>query len=92
MIAVVVAVFMRPDRLAPLRTGSLTSITAPGLIDTFRGKSSGERPTNSDNNNIPIKRIGDVEEIAALVNLIVGPNGGFTTGQTIHVNGGSFLT
>lgn len=65
---------------------------APGLIDTVRGKSSGERPTNSNNKNIPIQRIGDVEEIAALVNLIVGPNGGFTTGQTIHVNGGSFLT
>ena len=66
---------------------------APGLIDTVRGKSSGERPTSSNNNNIPpIQRIGDVEEIAALVNLIVGPNGGFTTGQTIHVNGGSFLT
>ena len=25
---------MRPDRLAPLRTGSFTSITAPGLIVT----------------------------------------------------------
>ena len=65
---------------------------APGLIDTVRGKSSGERPTTSNNKNIPIQRMGDVEEIAALVNLIVGPNGGFTTGQTIHVNGGSFLT
>ena len=65
---------------------------APGLIDTVRGKSSGERPTSSNNKNIPIQRMGDVEEIAALVNLIVSPNGGFTTGQTIHVNGGSFLT
>ena len=34
VIEVVVAVFIRPDRLAPLRTGSFTSITAPGLIVT----------------------------------------------------------
>ena len=41
---------------------------------------------------IPLKRFGKVEEIAAMVRLLVGPEGTFITGQTIHVNGGEFLT
>ncbi len=36
---------------------------------------------------IPIGRAGKPEEIAAMVKLLCGPNGGFTSGQTIHVNG-----
>ena len=33
-----------------------------------------------------------VEEIAAVVRMLAGPEGGYITGQTIHVNGGVFLT
>jgi 3-oxoacyl-[acyl-carrier protein] reductase len=36
--------------------------------------------------------MGKIEEVASLINVLVGPSGGFTTGQTIHVNGGLFLT
>ena len=40
----------------------------------------------------PLKRFCTVDEIAAMVRLLVGPEGTFITGQTIHVNGGEFLT
>ena len=63
---------------------------APGAIDTTRGASAGPRPV--ENRPIPLKRFGTVEEIAAMVRLLVGPQGTFITGQTIHVNGGEFLT
>lgn len=63
---------------------------APGAIDTTRGASAGPRPV--ENRPIPLKRFGTVEEIAAMVRLLVGPQGSFITGQTIHVNGGEFLT
>ena len=76
--------------LAPY--GITCNCIAPGMINTVRGKASGERPTNSGGNTIPMQRMGSVEEVASLVNLIVGPNGGFTTGQTLHINGGAFLT
>jgi 3-oxoacyl-[acyl-carrier protein] reductase len=33
-----------------------------------------------------------VEDIAATVRHLVGPEGAYITGQTIHVNGGVFLT
>jgi 3-oxoacyl-[acyl-carrier protein] reductase len=63
---------------------------APGAIDTARGAAAGPRPV--ENRPIPLKRFGTVDEIAAMVRLMVGPQGSFITGQTIHVNGGEFLT
>ncbi len=65
---------------------------SPGAIDTARGASAGPVPANRVNRPIPLKRFGTVEEIAAMVRLLVGPEGTFITGQTIHVNGGEFLT
>jgi 3-oxoacyl-[acyl-carrier protein] reductase len=65
---------------------------SPGAIDTVRGASAGPAPVNRVNRPIPLKRFGTVEEIAAMVRLLVGPQGTFITGQTIHVNGGEFLT
>jgi 3-oxoacyl-[acyl-carrier protein] reductase len=63
---------------------------SPGAIDTARAASAGPRPVES--RPIPLKRFGKVDEIAAMVRLLVGPEGTFITGQTIHVNGGEFLT
>jgi len=63
---------------------------SPGAIDTARAASAGPRPVGD--RPIPLKRFGKVEEIAAMVRLLVGPQGTFITGQTIHVNGGEFLT
>ena len=65
---------------------------SPGAIDTARGAAGGPAPANRVNRPIPLKRFGTVEEIAAMVRLLVGPEGTFITGQTIHVNGGEFLT
>jgi 3-oxoacyl-[acyl-carrier protein] reductase len=65
---------------------------SPGAIDTARGAAAGPAPPNRVNRPIPLKRFGTVEEIAAMVRLLVGPEGTFITGQTIHVNGGEFLT
>ena len=63
---------------------------APGAIDTARAATAGPRPIQG--HPIPLGRLGHVEEIAAMVRLLVGPQGTFITGQTIHVNGGEFLT
>jgi 3-oxoacyl-[acyl-carrier protein] reductase len=63
---------------------------APGAIDTARAATAGPRPIQG--RPIPLGRLGHVEEIAAMVRLLVGPEGTFITGQTMHVNGGEFLT
>lgn len=64
---------------------------APGAIDTVRGASAGALPSSSAMAGIPLNRKGRVEEIAETVRFLVGPSGGYITGQTVHVNGGMFL-
>jgi 3-oxoacyl-[acyl-carrier protein] reductase len=36
-------------------------------------------------------RLGQPEDIAAMVRLLAGPRGRYLTGQTIHINGGVYL-
>ena len=65
---------------------------APGLVDTVRGASAGAVPSTLVTDSIPLGRKARVQEIAATVAFLAGPEGRFITGQTIHVNGGAFLT
>lgn len=65
---------------------------APGAIDTVRGAASGVRPSAGNLGNIPLARMGTVTEIAETVRFLVGPGGAYITGQTVHVNGGMFLS
>jgi len=64
---------------------------APGSIDTVRGASAGGAHGRGMSREIPAGRQGKPEEIAAMVRFLVGPEGRYVTGQTIHVNGGLFL-
>jgi 3-oxoacyl-[acyl-carrier protein] reductase len=65
---------------------------APGLVDTVRGVSSGAQPATLIDTAIPLRRKATPDDIAATIRHLVGPEGGYVTGQTIHVNGGLFLT
>lgn len=74
--------------LAP--RGITVNVVAPGRIATVRGASAvGVSP--SAGSPAMIGRRGRPEEIAAAVHLLAGPDGRYTTGQTYHVNGGSFM-
>lgn len=65
---------------------------APGAVDTVRGPSAGPMPGTLADRSIPLGRKATVDEIVAMVRLLAGPQGRYITGQTIHVNGGAFLT
>lgn len=65
---------------------------APGAIDTVRGVSAGAAPGNLKVEGIPLGRKGTVEEIASLVSYLASEDARYITGQTLHVNGGSYLT
>jgi 3-oxoacyl-[acyl-carrier protein] reductase len=75
--------------LAPARI--TVNCVVPGLIDTVRGASAGgaagvpKLPPNLAGRN------GEPNEIAAMVRFLAGPAARYTTGQTIHVNGGMYL-
>lgn len=65
---------------------------APGAVDTRRGASAGALPQSLGDDGIPLGRKATVDEIAATVRYLAGPEGGYVTGQTLHVNGGMYLT
>ena len=71
--------------------GITANAVAPGSIDTVRGPSAGGPGGRSYSGNIPLGRQGRPEEIAAMVRFLVGPEGRYITGQTIHVNGGLYF-
>jgi 3-oxoacyl-[acyl-carrier protein] reductase len=72
--------------------GIRANCVAPGAVDTTRGASAGAMPAGlGREEGIPMRRKASVEEIASVVRMLAGPEGGYVTGQTIHVNGGSFL-
>jgi len=60
----------------------------PGHIDTERPASAGTLPPLPDT---LAGRKGRPEEVAGMVRHLCGPTGRYVTGQTIHVNGGSYL-
>lgn len=41
--------------------------------------------------NIPLGRLGTPDDIAGVVAFLCGPDGGYITGQSIHVDGGLFM-
>jgi len=41
--------------------------------------------------DIPLKRLGDPDDIAAAVSFLASQAAAYITGQTIHVNGGMYM-
>ncbi len=71
--------------------GITVNLVSPGLIDTVRGKHNPTNPDHHRRHETLLGRRGKPEEVAGMVRHLVGPNGRFITGQTIHVNGGVYL-
>jgi 3-oxoacyl-[acyl-carrier protein] reductase len=65
------------------------NVVSPGSIDTRRDNPEWYRGHVPGAAGIPLGRQGKVDEIAATCLFLVGDDGGFITGQTIHVNGGT---
>lgn len=65
------------------------NVVSPGSIDTKRANPEWYQGRTPDAAGIPLGRQGKIDEIAATCLFLVTEDGGFITGQTIHVNGGS---
>ena len=72
--------------------GITANSVAPGSVDTVRGAAAGVRPATLGDSAIPLRRKASVDDIAAMVRHLAGPEGAYITGQTLHVNGGLYLT
>ena len=64
---------------------------APGFIDTDMTKVLTEEQRSLMLNQIPLARLGEPEEIAAVVAFLASEAGAYITGETIHVNGGMYV-
>jgi 3-oxoacyl-[acyl-carrier protein] reductase len=65
------------------------NVVSPGSISTRRDHPEWYRGHVPSSAGIPLGRQGSVDEIAATCLFLVSDDGGFITGQTIHVNGGT---
>lgn len=71
--------------------GITVNTVAPGFIDTDMTRELAEEQREALAKQIPLGRLGAVEEIAAVVVFLASPSAGYITGETIHVNGGMFM-
>lgn len=65
---------------------------APGFIDTDMTKDLPDANKEVLLGQIPLARLGAPEEIAAVVKFLVSDAAGYITGETIHVNGGMYMS
>ena len=63
---------------------------APGFIQTDMTEALPEAQRDNLLSQIPLGRLGQVEEIASAVAWLASDGAGYVTGTTVHVNGGMF--
>ncbi|NWN91552.1 3-oxoacyl-ACP reductase FabG [Marinobacter adhaerens] len=71
--------------------GITANCVAPGFIDTDMTKQLDENQREAMLKNIPAGRLGQPEEVAAIVSFLASDIAGYVTGETIHVNGGMYM-
>ena len=64
---------------------------APGFIDTDMTRELPDAQRARLLDQIPLGRLGDASEVAAVVAFLVSESAGYVTGETIHVNGGLYM-
>ncbi len=71
--------------------GILVNSVAPGPIDTDLLKTSSTEYNDATREQIPLRRFGDPDEVAAVVEFLAGPGGTYFVGQVISPNGGTAI-
>ncbi len=71
--------------------GITVNTVAPGFIDTDMTRDLSEAQKEAMLGDIPLKRLGDPDDIAAAVSFLASKAADYITGQTIHVNGGMYM-
>lgn len=65
---------------------------APGFIDTDMTRELADEQREALINQIPLNRLGDPADIANAVVFLASPKAAYITGETLHVNGGMYMS
>jgi 3-oxoacyl-[acyl-carrier protein] reductase len=71
--------------------GITVNAVAPGFIDTDMTRALPDEQRKMLIGQVPLARLGDVDDIAAAVAFLASSQAGYITGETLHVNGGMFM-
>ena len=71
--------------------GITVNCVAPGFIETDMTRALAGEQVKKLVENVPLGRLGRVEDVAQAVLFLCSPASGYITGATIHVNGGMLM-
>ncbi len=71
--------------------GVTVNVVAPGFIDTDMTRDLPEEARHAMLGQIALGRLGEPADIARAVAFLAGPDAGYITGETLHVNGGMYM-
>lgn len=72
--------------------GITINVVAPGFIDTDMTKALTDEQREAIFKDVPANRLGQPEEIAATVAFLSSDGAAYITGETLHVNGGMYMS
>ncbi|MBT8429079.1 MAG: 3-oxoacyl-ACP reductase FabG [Gammaproteobacteria bacterium] len=72
--------------------GITVNVVAPGFIDTDMTRDLPDAQRDALLTGIALGRLGQPEDIASVVAFLASDAAGYITGETIHVNGGMYMT
>ena len=71
--------------------GITVNAVAPGFIDTDMTRTLTDDQRTALTSQVPMARLGSVDDIAAAVLFLCSPGAAYVTGETLHVNGGMYM-
>jgi len=71
--------------------GITVNAVAPGFIDTDMTSKLSDKQREMLLADIPMKRLGTSDDVAAAVAFLASPAAAYITGETLHVNGGMYM-
>lgn len=71
--------------------GVTVNAVAPGFIDTDMTRALNDEQRAALTTQVPMGRLGSVDDIAAAVLFLCSPGASYITGETLHVNGGMYM-
>jgi 3-oxoacyl-[acyl-carrier protein] reductase len=72
--------------------GITVNVVAPGFIDTDMTRGLPDTQRSSMLTAIPLRKLGNPDDIANAVLFLASDMGNYITGETLHVNGGMYMS